>query len=29
VMIAILGVVIGTIVVAMYMPMFDLISKIN
>jgi type II secretory pathway component PulF len=28
-MIAILGVVIGTIVVAMYMPMFDLISKIN
>ncbi len=29
VMIAILGVVIGTIVVAMYMPMFDLISKLN
>ena len=29
VMIAILGVVIGTIVIAMYMPMFDLISKIN
>jgi type IV pilus assembly protein PilC len=29
VMIAILGAVIGTIVVAMYMPMFDLISKIN
>jgi type IV pilus assembly protein PilC len=29
VMIAILGTVIGTIVVAMYMPMFDLISKIN
>ena len=29
IMIAILGTVIGTIVVAMYMPMFDLISKIN
>lgn len=29
VMIAILGVVIGTIVIAMYMPMFDLIGKIN
>ena len=29
VMIAILGTVIGSIVVAMYMPMFDLISKIN
>ncbi len=29
IMIAILGVVIGTIVVAMYMPMFDLLSKIG
>ncbi len=29
IMIAILGAVIGTIVVAMYMPMFDLISKIG
>ena len=29
IMIAILGTVIGTIIVAMYMPMFDLISKIN
>ena len=29
IMIAILGTVIGTIVVAMYMPMFDLISKIG
>jgi len=29
IMIAILGVVIGTIVIAMYMPMFDLISKIG
>ncbi len=29
VMIALLGTIIGTIVVAMYMPMFDLISKIN
>ena len=29
VMIAILGTVIGTIVIAMYMPMFDLINKIN
>ena len=29
VMIAILGTIIGTIVIAMYMPMFDLISKIN
>ena len=29
IMIGILGVVIGTIVVAMYMPMFDLISKIG
>jgi type IV pilus assembly protein PilC len=29
IMIAILGVVIGTIVVAMYMPMFDLIGKIG
>jgi type IV pilus assembly protein PilC len=29
VMISILGVVIGTIVVAMYMPMFDLLSKIG
>ena len=29
IMIAILGVVIGTIVIAMYMPMFDLIIKIN
>ena len=29
IMIAILGTVIGTIVIAMYMPMFDLISKIN
>jgi type IV pilus assembly protein PilC len=29
VMIAILGVVIGTIVIAMYMPMFDLLGKIN
>jgi type IV pilus assembly protein PilC len=29
VMIALLGIIIGTIVIAMYMPMFDLISKIN
>jgi type IV pilus assembly protein PilC len=29
IMISILGVVIGTIVVAMYMPMFDLLSKIG
>jgi type IV pilus assembly protein PilC len=29
IMIGILGVVIGTIVIAMYMPMFDLISKIG
>ena len=29
IMISLLGVVIGTIVVAMYMPMFDLISKIG
>ena len=29
VMIAILGTIIGTIVIAMYMPMFELISKIN
>jgi type IV pilus assembly protein PilC len=29
IMIAILGLIIGTIVVAMYMPMFDLISKIG
>jgi type IV pilus assembly protein PilC len=29
IMIGILGVVIGTIVIAMYMPMFDLITKIG
>ncbi len=29
IMIAMLGTIIGTIVVAMYMPMFDLISKVG
>jgi type IV pilus assembly protein PilC len=29
IMIALLGTIIGTIVVAMYMPMFDLLSKIG
>jgi type II secretory pathway component PulF len=29
IMIAILGTVIGTIIVAMYMPMFDLIGKLQ
>ncbi len=29
IMIAMLGIIIGTIVIAMYLPMFDLISKIN